>query len=43
MVEGNRYIDGEVVYCNSLHMRGYGEITNYEAALDRDREEMKSI
>jgi len=43
VVEGNRYIDGEVVYCNSLHMRGYGEITNYEAALDRDREEMKSI
>lgn len=43
VVEGQRVVDGEIIVCNSLHLNGYGEITNYEAALDRDREEMRRI
>ncbi len=43
VVEGQRVVDGEIIVCNSLHLNGYGGITNYEAALDRDREEMRRI
>ena len=36
-------VNNELKKYNSLCLQGYGIIKNYEAALNRDREEMRSI
>ena len=43
VVEGTRVINGENVKCRSLCMSEYGEIENYEAAICRERVEMRAI
>lgn len=43
VIEEQGIIDGEIVDYTSLCMQGEGTIHNYQAALERDREEMKRI
>ncbi len=43
ITEDRGFVDDELINYNSLCLQGYGVIPNYEAALDRDREEMRRI
>lgn len=43
VIQEQGFVDDKPVSYNSLKMDGYGTISNYEAALDRDREEMRII
>lgn len=43
VVENHGLVNGELVSYNSLLLKGYGIIENYDAALDRDREIMRDI